>query len=128
MLDRIILVYNADSGLGALLIDVVKKAVGREDCALCEITYGALGKRAAWAACEKRLGVPVEALHRDELPPAWGVAPTELPCILARRGGEPPFVLVSRAAIAACRGSVERLEARLRDALAAAAPGPEAQP
>jgi hypothetical protein len=42
--DRVILVYNGDSGVGAMLLDVVKKAVGREDCPLCEITYGALGK------------------------------------------------------------------------------------
>lgn len=46
--DRLILVYDADSGLGAMLLDVVKKAVGREDCPLCEITYGPLGKRSTW--------------------------------------------------------------------------------
>jgi hypothetical protein len=45
--DRLILVYDGDSGLGAMLLDVVKKAVGREECALCEITHGPLGKRGA---------------------------------------------------------------------------------
>src|SRR4051794_29319114 len=72
--DRIILVYDADSGLGAMMLDVVKKLVGREDCALCEITYSPIGKRAAWSACEARLGVAVQELHRDQLPADWGIA------------------------------------------------------
>lgn len=115
--DRIILVYNADSGLGALLLDVVKKAVGREDCSLCEITYSAVGKRAAWSACERRLGIPVEELHRDQLPPEWSIGASELPCILGRVDGERPYLLVSRAELAACAGRVDQLEARLREAL-----------
>jgi hypothetical protein len=123
--DRIILVYNADSGLRAMLLDAVKKCVGREDCTLCEITYSPIGKRAAWSACERRLGMPVEELHRDQLPAAWGIAQSELPCILGRYGSTPPFVLVSRAEVAACAGRIERLEQRLRDALAGAAPAPE---
>jgi hypothetical protein len=57
---RIILVYNGDSGLGAMLLDVLRKAVGREDCALCEITYSPIGKRAPWTSREGRLGIPVE--------------------------------------------------------------------
>jgi hypothetical protein len=108
---RIILVYNGDRGLGALLLDVVKKAVGREDCPLCEITYSPVGKRRAWAACEARLGIPVEERHRNDLPAAWGI--TELPCILGRNGEDPPFVILTRAEIAACRGSVEALARRL---------------
>jgi hypothetical protein len=115
--NRIILVYNGDSGLGAMLLDVVKKAVGREDCALCEITYSPIGKRQAWAACEARLGIPVETKHRDDLPASWGISRTELPCILGRTGDDTPFVLLNRTEIAACQGSVEALERRLRSAL-----------
>lgn len=118
--DRLILVYDGDSGLRAMLLDVVKKAAGREECALCEITYGPLGKRDAWRQCEKRLGVAVEELHRDVLPAAWRIAPEQLPCVLARAGEEAPFVLVSKSEIVACDRSVERLERRIEDALAAA--------
>jgi hypothetical protein len=117
--ERIILVYNGDSGLGALLLDVVKKAAGREDCALCEITYSPVGKRRAWTACQARLGMPVEELHRDRLPAAWGIMRSELPCILGRHGDTRPFVLVTCAEIRACNGSVAELERRLRTALAA---------
>jgi len=118
--DRLILVFNADSGLRALLLDVLKKAVGREDCSLCEITYSPLGKRGEWKACEQGLGLTVDELHRDQLPAEWGIGAGELPCVLARRGEERPFVLVGRDQIAACAGSIELLDQRIRTALAAA--------
>jgi hypothetical protein len=119
--NRIILAYNGDSGLAAMLLDVVKKAAGREDCALCEITYSPVGKRREWVACERRLGIAVEEMHRDRLPRDWGVSRAELPCILGRAGNQRPVVLVSRAEIVACRGSIDELERRLRAALDAPA-------
>lgn len=118
--DRLILVYDGDSGLKAMLLDVVKKAVGREECALCEITYSPLGKKGAWRACETRLCVAVDELHRDNLPPQWGISRSSLPCVLAQVADQRPFVLVPRDKIAACRGSVDALEALLVGALAAA--------
>lgn len=119
-LDRLVLVFDADSGLRAMLMDVLKKSVGREDCALCELTYSPLGKRGAWKACESRLGHPVEELHRDEPPPEWKIHRSQLPCIVGRSGEAPPVVLVSREEIAACQGSLIELERRVRDALAGA--------
>jgi hypothetical protein len=107
--DSLILVFNADRGLRALLLDVVKKAVGREDCALCEITYSAVGKRRAWRDCEVRLGIPVRELHRDDLPEDWNLSAANLPCILGRVGEERPFVVVTRDEIEACAGRVEAL-------------------
>ena len=118
-MNRVILVYNGDSGLRAMLLDAVKKAAGREDCALCEITYSPIGKKREWVACERRLGVKVEELHRDRIPPSWGI--TELPCILGRNGEERPAVLLDRAQIEACHGSISELEQRLRQALQAKA-------
>ena len=116
-IDRVILVYDGDSGLFATLLDVAKKLAGREECALCEIAYSPIGKRRAWAACERRLGVPVEELHRDHLPQQWGIARAELPCILGRTGDAPPFVLLGRDEISACGGRVDELERRLRAVL-----------
>ncbi|NUP11859.1 MAG: hypothetical protein HOW73_37915 [Polyangiaceae bacterium] len=115
--DRVILVYDGDSGIQAMLLDVVKKAVGREDCALCEITYSPLGKRSGWSRCAAGLGVPVTEIHRDQVPPEWGIARTELPCVLGQVQEQRPFVLVARDEIRACRGSVQALEAKLHKAL-----------
>lgn len=117
--DSLILVYDGDSGLRAMVLDVLKKAAGREDCALCEITYSPTGKRSTWKACEARLGLAVTELHRDRIPPEWRVQRAELPCVLARVGAETPVVLVGRDGIADCHGSAEALEGRIREALAA---------
>ena len=116
--DRIILVYDADSGFGAMLVDAVKKALGKEDCALCEITHGPLGKREAWRRCESELGVIFDALHRNQIPEAWSISSTALPCILGRVGDQRPYVLVTRTEIEGCGAEVETLKRRLRAALA----------
>ncbi len=115
---RLILVFAANGGLTAMLADVVKKALGREDCALCEITYSPLGKRQAWQACEARLGVPVHELHRDKLPPEWGLDPGQLPCVLLQESAAKPTILLTKADIVACAGQLEELERRLRAGLA----------
>ena len=117
----LILVFDADSGLKAMLADVVKKAFGREDCTLCEITYSPLGKRQAWRACEARLGIPVRELHRDELPRAWGLERAQLPCVLVQEGEAKPEMLLTKAQVAACDGRVHELEQQLRQALSARA-------
>lgn len=116
--DTIILVYNGDGGLRALLADTVKSAFGRQECDLCAIAWSVTGKRRAWADAEARLGVFVEELHRDDLQPAWGLTRADVPCILARSYGQAPAMLVTRAEIAACGRSPAALEARVREALA----------
>jgi hypothetical protein len=121
--DRLILVYDGDSGVRAMLADVLKKLVGREECALCEITYSPVGKRRAWAACERRLGLIVDEIHRDQIPRAWRISRTQLPCVLGRSGEEMPFVLLTRDEIVVCQASVERLERRIGEKLGAARSG-----
>lgn len=115
---NIILVYDGDSRISSLLLDVVKKAIGREDCALCAITHGPLGKREAWRQCEARMDLRVDALHRDELPEAWPLSRAELPCVLGRVQDEVPFVLVSSSEIEACGGQAAALAARIQTAWA----------
>jgi hypothetical protein len=116
-IEKIVLIYDGDSGLGAMVLDVLKKAMGREDCALCEITYSPIGKRRAWVACSARLGVPVEELHRDQLPESWGIGRADLPCIVGSGSDPRPRILLTAAEIAACAGSVEELERRLRKSM-----------
>lgn len=121
----LILVYDADSGWRALALDVAKKWLGREDCSLCAITHGPLGPRGEWVACQARIGLSFEALHRDELPRQWHIAMHNLPCILVRRGDRTPELLLDREDIAACGGQATELELRIQSALSA---GPSPRP
>jgi hypothetical protein len=118
MPERLIFAYDADSGLRAMLVDVLKKAVGREDCPLCEITYGSLGKRRQWTECEARIGMAVEELHRDRIPEAWGIGRLQLPCVLIEREEGNPSILIPRSEIVACTGRTDELERRIVAALA----------
>jgi hypothetical protein len=117
-IESLTLVYAGDSGIRAILLDVLKKAAGREDCPLCEITYSPLGKRSAWKACQARLGLEVRERHRDDLPASWGIGEGELPCVVAHAAARTPIVLVRREEIMACRGSAESLERKIADAMA----------
>lgn len=116
--DRLIFVYNGDSGWVAMLQDAVKKAFGREECSLCEITYSPVGKRRAWLDCEKRLACAVEEMHRDRLPSSWGISPGQWPCILAQSGEKRPSLLVAKDALDRCERRPEALEALIAAALA----------
>ena len=117
--DRLILAFDGDSGLRAMLLDVIKKAAGREDCPLCEIVYSPIGKRSAWVDCAARLQLPIAEIHRDVLPNDWGLQRSELPCVLAQTGDSIPKVLVAREAIVRCAGEVALLERTIQDALSA---------
>ena len=125
--DELILVYDGNSGVRAMLLDVVKKAVGREECPLCEITYSPVGHRRAWVECKARLGMPVKEIHRDQLPAAWNISRAQLPCIVGRVGDEVPFILVTRDEIVACKGSNSELENKILSALSAR-PAPDFTP
>lgn len=116
--DSLIFVYDGDSGVAAMMLDVLKKAVGREECALCEIVYSPVGKRRVWKACAARLGLAIAEMHRDRIPGDWNLKRDEVPCVLARVGSERPFVILKSDDIAACRGSADLLERRIRDAMA----------
>lgn len=120
---RLLLLYRGDGGVIPAILDVLKKSVGVEECPLCHSTFGPTGMKRAWRACEQSLEIPVEHLHRNEVPRDWQVREEDLPCILVERAGG-RAVLVDRTAIAACAGSSERLEEAVRAALSRGATTP----
>jgi hypothetical protein len=110
---RLLFVYDAPSGKLAAIADSLKKVVGR-GCPLCAVTHGLFGKRATWAQAERRLGVPVDYLHNDELGLLRVEHPVDLPCILAElEGGGSQIVLLDPEAIDRARGTETDLRGRL---------------
>ncbi len=61
-------VYHADGGVRGELSYAVGHLLGTAHCALCDITHGPLRRKPAWDAMVLRLAVPVELVHRNELP------------------------------------------------------------
>jgi hypothetical protein len=113
-------VYDADGSLLGEAAYVWGRMRGTRHCALCDITHGRVRRKAAWDRMVAGLGVPVELLHLDELPPDVAAATAEsgVPVLLARTA-EGLRPLVGAAELDGLDGSVDRLGDLLRSRLAA---------
>lgn len=89
-MEKLIFVYNADSGILNALKDWAHKIVspGTYGCSLCALTYDNLGMRRPWREFIKELGYEVEFLHRDELANKHGITDVPLPAAFIQQGDE----------------------------------------
>ena len=100
---RLILVYNADTGIIEALMHAVHKAVRPETypCSLCALTYGAVSMRGDWKRYWRSLTAKVDFYHRDDFTEDFptlgtgGVREVALPTILISEEDEEPRVLIS---------------------------------
>ncbi|MEM7585673.1 MAG: hypothetical protein AAF560_19950 [Acidobacteriota bacterium] len=114
---RLILVYNADRGKLAAMLESARKLLGAAGCSLCQITHGLAGEKDAWQDCRTELGVAIDHLHRDELSgPIRGVVGDRLPCVVAETDDE-LHLLLDPDALASCRGRVDDFRDRLVEAV-----------
>ncbi len=99
---RLLIVYNADSGLIQALMHAVHKQVrpSTYPCSLCALTYGAVSMRGEWRRFLKALDLDVAFHHRDDFTAAFpalgtgGADEVKLPAILIAGPGREPSVLV----------------------------------
>ena len=107
-MDKLIFVYNADSGLINGLKDWAHKIVSPETyaCSLCAITYNNTGMRRPWREFIKELGYEVEFLHRDELEEKYDVRDVPLPATFILQNGKLKLWIKSDA-MDACNSLVE---------------------
>ena len=82
--NRILFVYNADSGLSNALFDYGKKyiAPSKYDCQLCMISYGPFGMKKDWKSFVGSLPYRVEFLHRDEFIKDFPKSRTTMPVMI----------------------------------------------
>lgn len=69
-METLIFIYNAETGMSNMLVDVGRRIFtpDKYPCALCMVTYGALGKKKEWKEFIETLDYEVKFLHKDELP------------------------------------------------------------
>lgn len=82
--DRLLFVYNADSGFLNMLKDWTHKIISPTtyNCQLCALTYGNTGMRKEWHKFISNLSFEVIFLHRDELNKQYpNLKDTSLPCV-----------------------------------------------
>ena len=117
---RLVGVYDADGGLPGEAAYVWGKVRGTRHCALCDITHRRVRRKPEWDRMVADLGIPVDLLHLDEMPPdvRQTVAAIGAPVVLARTAAGLRPVVVG-AELDALAGSVARLGDLLRARLAA---------
>ena len=97
--NKLILVYNANSGIFAAASDFVKKLTSPDkyDCELCMVTYGSLKMQHPWKEYLATLPFEKLFLHRDEFINLFPSLDTQLPSILFLCEGEktPKVLLLS---------------------------------
>jgi hypothetical protein len=88
--DKLVFVYNADSGFFNLLADMAHKIVSPEtyNCQLCMLTHGHVGMREQWKEYLESIDAKLEFLHRDEFLKKYGQHTAALPALFLVRGGE----------------------------------------
>ncbi|ANY21293.1 hypothetical protein A6F68_02804 [Tsuneonella dongtanensis] len=108
---HLLMVYNADGGVFAMVSDAVHKVLSPDTypCSLCMITYGAVSMKREWRVYLERLPARVTFHHRDDFAAAWPGARFELPVILRESGGQ-LSMLVSASELDAVE-TVEQLSA-----------------
>jgi hypothetical protein len=115
---RLILVYNADSGLLNAVKDAVWKVVrpATYPCSLCALTYGWVSMHGRWRRFLGQLPQTKVFHHRDDFALAFPGLAIPLPAILLAEGEAPPQVLVSAAELDAmpdCDELIALVAARL---------------
>ena len=117
---RLVGVYDANGGLLGEAAYVWGKVRGTRHCALCDITHGRVRRRPEWDRMVADLGIPVDLLHLNEMPPdvRQAVAGCGAPVVLARTAnGLQPLVVA--ADLDALAGAVAQLGDLLRARLTA---------
>jgi hypothetical protein len=84
--ERLIFIYNADSGLFNTLSDMAHKLLFPQSysCRLCALTHGVFNMRHQWCAFLSELDYELEFLHRDEFSARYPGQEFDLPAILKK--------------------------------------------
>lgn len=96
---RLILVYNADSGVLNAIKDAVWKVArpSTYPCSLCALSYGWVAMHGRWRRFLDSLPHAKQFLHKDEFAQAFPGLALPLPVILVAGRDTPPQVAVSAA-------------------------------
>lgn len=94
---RLIMVYNADSGLLNMAKDALHKLIrpATYPCSLCALTYGPVMMRKDWRRFLAGLPLAKAFYHRDDFAAAFARLEVALPVILLETAGARPQVLIS---------------------------------
>lgn len=115
-MEKIIFVYNGDSGLLNGVMHYLHKRISPDTypCQLCGIIYDGTELNKGWLAFVKGLGMPAEFLHRDEFRSKYGEHGYQYPIVLATDATQKLTPLLKAEDFEHIKG-MEALQNRLRE-------------
>ncbi len=87
--NKLVFVYNADSGLINTVKDFWHKALrpSTYQCNLCQTTFGTFGAKKEWKTFISDLGIDSEFLHKDEFEEKYDVKDAKYPSAYILKNG-----------------------------------------
>ena len=87
--EKLIFIYNADSGLVNTVKDFWHKALrpSTYQCNLCQTTFGVFGAKKEWKSFINDLGIESEFLHRDEFLGKYDIKDAKYPSAYILKNG-----------------------------------------
>ncbi|MFU7527610.1 hypothetical protein [Qipengyuania sp. ASV99] len=115
---RLVLVYNADSGIINALMHAVHKQIfpSSYPCSLCAITYGAVSMRGEWRRFLDSLPMDIVIHHKDDFAAAFPGHGIALPAVLVADSDAKPKVLIAAEELDAMTDAAQLME-RVEEAL-----------
>ena len=103
-MEKIIFVYNADSGILNGIKDLLHKNLSPKTyaCRLCAVTYDNFGMIREWKEFIRTLKTPVEFLHRNELEDKYAITDVPLPAAFIHYKGEDPKLWLNAEMMNSC--------------------------
>lgn len=113
-MEKLIFVYNADSGKANSFLDTMHKIFrpSTYSCKLCALTYGKFAEKTDWKKFREGCEIEMEFLHRDEFQKKYASKfgyKFEFPIILINAGGELE-VFMSKEELTEIRSSQELIQ------------------
>jgi len=89
-MQKLIFVYNANSGIGNTILDVAHKLFSPKtyNCNLCAITFNTFSENNVWKAFRKETNIEMTFFHTDEFEAEFNFINTSYPVILAEENDE----------------------------------------
>lgn len=83
-MSKLLFIYNANSGIGNLVLDVAHKLFRPETyaCNLCTITHNTFSENKAWKTFREQSTIDMDFLHIDEFETKYKETNFEYPIIL----------------------------------------------
>lgn len=97
-MEKIIFVYNANSGFFSSLKDTIHKTVSPKtyQCNLCQITFGAFDMKEDWKEFIQKLPYEIEFLHKNEFIKKYRIIEHDFPNAFTIKNGKPDLLISNK--------------------------------